>query len=82
MDSEPKPTMQEFINEGSFIEKIPVVLITWDEYEDAPSSLVWEDGWDALDNEQRYQILTATASTLAEMMLHIVPDYPPEDLQG
>ena len=75
-------TMNEFINEGNMLGQIPVFITMWNPILKVPSTIVWEEGWDFLDNEQRQEILIAVDETLEEMQEHILPDYPPEDLQG
>tara|TARA_A100001391_G_scaffold197081_1_gene176643 strand:+ start:716 stop:955 length:240 start_codon:yes stop_codon:yes gene_type:complete len=75
-------TMNEFVNEGNMLGQIPVFITMWNPILKVPSTIVWEEGWDFLDNEQRQEILIAVDETLEEMQEHILPDYPPEDLQG
>ena len=75
-------TMNEFVNEGNMLGQIPVFITMWNPVLKVPSTIVWEEGWDFLDNEQRQEILIAVDETLEEMQEHILPDYPPEDLQG
>lgn len=58
----------------------PVFVVSWNIIDEQPSVLVWEQGWDCLDNEDRKELLEAVTETIVEMMDHIVPDYPPEDL--
>ena len=75
-------TMSDFVNEGNMLGQIPVFITMWNPILKVPSTIVWEEGWDFLDNEQRQEILIAVDETLEEMQEHILPDYPPEDLQG
>lgn len=75
-------TMNEFVNEGNMLGQIPVFITMWNPILKVPSTIVWEEGWDFLDNEQRQEILIAVDETLEEMQEHILPDYPPEDLQS
>ena len=75
-------TMNDFVNEGNMLGQIPVFITMWIPILKVPSTIVWEEGWDFLDNEQRQEILIAVDETLEEMQEHILPDYPPEDLQG
>ena len=69
-------------NEAIIAGDAPVFIVSWNIIDNQPSVLVWEDGWDCLDNEQRKELLETVTDTVAEMMDHIVPDYPPEDLQA
>lgn len=75
-------TMEDFLDEGNMIGQIPVFIVSWNPVLEAPSLMVWEEGWDFLDNEQRQEVLIAVDQTLEEMQEHILPDYPPEDLQA
>jgi len=60
----------------------PVFIVSWNLIDEKPSVLVWEEGWDCLDNEERKELLNSVADTIMEMNEHIVPDYPPDDLQA
>lgn len=59
----------------------PIIIATWN-VENGPNVIIWEAGWDALDNDDRIELMQTLAENMLELQEHIVPDYPPEDLQA
>tara|TARA_R100001463_G_scaffold48448_3_gene97540 strand:+ start:663 stop:890 length:228 start_codon:yes stop_codon:yes gene_type:complete len=59
----------------------PIIIATWNE-EHGPNVIIWEAGWDVLDNDDRIELMQSLADVMLELQEHLVPDYPPEDLQA
>mgnify|MGYP003150376949 CR=1 FL=1 len=59
----------------------PVIIATWS-IERGPNVIIWEAGWDLLDNDDRIELMQNLADVMLELQEHLVPDYPPEDLQA
>lgn len=71
----------EEIFEQTFEIDTPIIIATWN-VELGPNVIIWETGWDALDNDDRIELMQSLADVMLELQEHIVPDYPPDDLQA